>query len=284
VWVFVDYNDNGTMRRLPLLAGATLTETSAPGIGKVEYAEDNDQGVWVIGNAKTAGSGSFSATVQLLTGTPGVAGACAYASNYPPVAEYVSDTKISFTGTPDYKILLTNIHSGATLTVTSGKDFMSLPDYEITSFSDATGAPGIFPCVPPVAPAVAKGEFCYAQSGALVAVTSGSATVMWYDAPTAGNLVYTGNVLFLPPLYDTSAEYYAQAVLNEKCQSARIAAESTVSNCAISGECPDYTACSVGADTATAVACSAFYAGQIGPADYPAACVAFDAGRIGSSQ
>ena len=31
VWVFVDYNNNGKMERLPLAPGATLTATSAPG-------------------------------------------------------------------------------------------------------------------------------------------------------------------------------------------------------------------------------------------------------------
>jgi hypothetical protein len=29
-WVFVDYNNNGVMKRLPLAAGAILTATSAP--------------------------------------------------------------------------------------------------------------------------------------------------------------------------------------------------------------------------------------------------------------
>jgi hypothetical protein len=99
VWVFVDYNAGGTMKRLPLSAGATLTATSAPGMGRVIQYSDNKQGVWVVGNARSAGS--FSATVKLLTATATIAGACVYASNYPPVGEYKSATKISFTGTPE---------------------------------------------------------------------------------------------------------------------------------------------------------------------------------------
>jgi uncharacterized protein (TIGR02145 family) len=147
VWVFVDYNNAGKMERLPLLPGATLTETSAPGIGSVEYApNNNDQGVWVAGNART--EGSFSATVKLLTEVKDVGGACVYGSNYPPVGEYKNNaTEISFTGTPMYEILLAK-SGGENATVKSGNTFLLPCDYTLTSFTDATGAPGIMNCVP----------------------------------------------------------------------------------------------------------------------------------------
>jgi hypothetical protein len=102
VWVWVDYNNKGRMERLPLSAGATLTATS-PG-GKVVEAPGNDQGVWVVGNART--NSSFSATVQLVTTVTEIGGACAYASNYPPVGKYTAANKIAFTGTPEYKVIL----------------------------------------------------------------------------------------------------------------------------------------------------------------------------------
>jgi hypothetical protein len=35
VWVFIDYNDAGKMKRLPLLPGSSLIDTSAPGVGSV---------------------------------------------------------------------------------------------------------------------------------------------------------------------------------------------------------------------------------------------------------
>jgi hypothetical protein len=54
VWVFVDYNDAGVMTRLPLLPGATLTATSAPAVGKVIEVPENNKGVWVVGNSRTA--------------------------------------------------------------------------------------------------------------------------------------------------------------------------------------------------------------------------------------
>jgi hypothetical protein len=54
VWVFVDYNNNGTMERLSV-TGATVSA------GTVTKIPGNDKGVWVEGNART--QGSFSATV-----------------------------------------------------------------------------------------------------------------------------------------------------------------------------------------------------------------------------
>jgi uncharacterized protein (TIGR02145 family) len=138
VWVFVDYNNAGKMERLPV-TNATVSA------GTVTEIPGNDKGVWVIGNART--TGHFSATVQLYTATVDIAGACAYASNYPPVGEYISDTKISFTGTPMYEIVLKN-GSSATSTWYSTGQFTVPPGYTVQSFSDKTGAPGIMNCTP----------------------------------------------------------------------------------------------------------------------------------------
>jgi hypothetical protein len=108
VWVFVDYNKNGVMTRLPV-TNATATA------GTVSKIQGNDKGVWVIGDARSAGN--FSATVQLLTDITDVAGACAYASNYPPVGEYETPMQIKFTGTPPYDLVL----------VTAGSSTCTLP-------------------------------------------------------------------------------------------------------------------------------------------------------------
>jgi uncharacterized protein (TIGR02145 family) len=138
VWVFVDYNSNGVMKRLPVTAATASagTVTMAP----------NNKGVWIIGNARSAGS--FSATVTLLTATTTATGACAYASNYPPVGEYISDTEISFIGTPMYDVVLEH-SNGSTVTVQSGGTFLLPCDYTLQSFTDATtGAPGIMKCIP----------------------------------------------------------------------------------------------------------------------------------------
>jgi hypothetical protein len=147
VWVFVDYNAGGVMKRLPLLPDATLTETSAPEVAHVIQYSNNDQGVWVVGNARSAGS--FSATVKLLTATADVSGACAYASNYPPVGDYpLINGKITFTGTPMYKIVLEETASGNTYTAYSDGTYTIHAGETVKSFTDATGAPGIIKCIP----------------------------------------------------------------------------------------------------------------------------------------
>ncbi|MDR2449136.1 MAG: hypothetical protein LBD52_04175 [Prevotellaceae bacterium] len=150
VWVFVDYNNAaGAMKRLPLMlnAGATLTETSAPGVGKLVEVPGNNQGMWVIGNAKSASSGSFSATVKLFTAAT-VTGACAYASNYPPTGEYIdSGSIIHFTGTPPYDLVLKHTNGTTKSWISAGNYFVQ-PDYTLQSFIDKTGMPGTLKCAP----------------------------------------------------------------------------------------------------------------------------------------
>jgi uncharacterized protein (TIGR02145 family) len=196
VWVFVDYNKDGVMKRLPLLSGATLTATSAPDVGKVIEEENNDKGVWVVGNAKskTNSSGSFSATVKLLTATADVSGACAYASNYPPVGEYITSQTVKFTGTPLYDLTLKGAEND-TIYRTSGTDFDIPEGYALVSFTDITGAPGIMKCIPPaiytlIASAL---DFCAGSEGvtfALSGTESGRDYQLYRD-----NLDVVGTVL-----------------------------------------------------------------------------------------
>jgi hypothetical protein len=178
-WVFVDYNKNGRMARLPLLlsSGATLTATSAPGEGKLNEVSGNTKGAWVAGYARYAGSESFSATVMLLSDEEHIAGACAYASGYPPVGEYLDDTKLQFTGTPMYKIWL-NSASGPEM-VESGSTFFIPCGYTIESFTDSTGAPGIFKCIRPAIYTLSGADVC---EGAAVTLTlSGSQSEFQYQ-------------------------------------------------------------------------------------------------------
>jgi hypothetical protein len=294
VWVFVDYNEAGAMKRLPLAPGATLTTTSAPGVGKVVEEKENNRGVWVVGNART--KGNFSATVQLLTATVNYSGACAYASNYPPVGKYTSNTNISFTGTPPYN--LTFEQGGSTFTLPSASTYLLPAGYTLLSFVDATGTPGIIHCLQPASPTVVDATFCFGLPGQLQAAASGNSTIVWYDAPTAGNLLYSGNVLPLTPLYNNTTQYYAEAVSEKNCPSVRTAAYYTVNNCVLNGYCPGFVVGNVGSGSVPEAmcstydsgkiglvnyqaACEVFYPGQIGSAAFPAACMSYDAGHIG---
>jgi hypothetical protein len=144
VWVFVDYNKAGRMERLPVM-DATVSA------GTVEKISGNDKGVRVIGNARSAGS--FSAKVQLHTATADLAGVCAYASNYPPVVEYETPTRLEFTGTPPYNLVLINTENPADTIYRVTGSIYDMPDnYVLLSFSDATGIPsGAFVPPPPYA-------------------------------------------------------------------------------------------------------------------------------------
>jgi hypothetical protein len=159
MWVFVDYNKNGAMTRLEL-SGGTLTAHSAntvtpsplsPDAGTVIKLAGNDKGVWVVGDARTnaAGGFAFSATVQLYTKETDItiAGACAYVSTYPPLGEWLSDTRLGFTGTPWYEVTLIPDGGGAATTVETGSTFLLPCSYTMSSFTDATGAPGRIKCI-----------------------------------------------------------------------------------------------------------------------------------------
>jgi hypothetical protein len=145
MWVFVDYNKNGRMTRL-LLSGGTLTEHTAIKSGTGIFIEENPMGAWVYGDART--NSPFSATVQLFTDETNIAGACAYASSYPPLGKYLSASEITFTGTPMYEITL--VHENTFETIEAGGTFLLPCDYTIKSFTDRTGAPGVFDvsCLP----------------------------------------------------------------------------------------------------------------------------------------
>jgi hypothetical protein len=188
-WVFVDYNDAGMMKRLPLSTGATLTATSAPaGVGKVIEETGNNQGVWVVGNARSAGS--FSATVKLLTAAADFSGACVYGSNYPPVGKYTAADKITFTGTPPYDLVFSG--SGGSLSI-NGSDYTIPSGVTIASFTDKTGAPGKLSCMPPATYTLSGSDVCL--NGTVSLTLSGSQSgwrYQLYKGSTAIGAVVNG--------------------------------------------------------------------------------------------
>ncbi|MDR3183886.1 MAG: immunoglobulin domain-containing protein [Prevotellaceae bacterium] len=156
VWLFVDYNKSGTMTRLPLAPGATLTNPSWSGAKVIEVA-GNPNGVWVVGNARKSVNpqSAFSATVQMVTTCRDtrpcvLTGACVYAINYPPVGRYTAADSIKFTGTPPFTLQL-NPSGSTTLSRAQAAGTYKIPDGKtMASFTDASLAPGAFGCKPPV--------------------------------------------------------------------------------------------------------------------------------------
>jgi DNA-directed RNA polymerase subunit N (RpoN/RPB10) len=234
VWVFVDYDSAGTMTRLPLLtSGATLTAHTAPGVGEVMEAPGNNTGVWVVGNARSAGS--FSATVKLLTATAELPGACAYAVNYPPVGQYTSATDISFTGTPQYDVALKD-GSGGTTTLKSGSTFSVPAGYTVDSFTDKTGAPGVLNCFPPTIYdlVVSATAFCAGNSVtfALSNTTSGRTYRLYKDGTAVMNaLPGTGGAATFSGTFAGAGVYTAQVVADRGlCGAAMNGAHTIVEN------------------------------------------------------
>jgi hypothetical protein len=222
VWVFVDYNKNGKMTRMLLEPGSTLTATSSPGVG--ELVEENIKGAWVVGDARSAGS--FSATVQLLTATADLYGACAYASSYPPVGRHVSDTEIAFTGTPGYELKLLHTDGSTVETVESGSTFLLPCDYSMSSFTDATGAPGIKCFVPTGLSLTANyGTICNGQSATL---TASATNVDYYSIN--GTAWQTSPVFKVSPTSNASYTLYAKT--SDEC-SATLTNAATVAVTAI---------------------------------------------------
>jgi uncharacterized protein (TIGR02145 family) len=138
VWVFVDYNTAGTMKRLPL---TTVTASA----GTVRRPNNSEWGAWVVA---PAGAGAFATTVTLSSSTTYSYGSCAYAIPQPPAGEYIAYNTIKFAGTPPFKLTfdsgaetLTKEQAATTYTIPAGRT--------LVSFTDATRAPGAFKCTPP---------------------------------------------------------------------------------------------------------------------------------------
>jgi hypothetical protein len=265
VWVFVDYNNNGKMERLPLLPGATLIQTSAPGFAWVERVSYNDQGVWIIGNARSAGS--FSATVQLLTATVSTGGACVYASNYPPVGTFLSEDKVTFTGTPNYD--LTVKHEGRTYLLSAGGSYPLPAGYTLISFHDKTGAPGVI---------ISYAAYC--QPG----IVGGSDV---YDTPPACASYVAGAIGGLDSELPGCTSYVAGAIggagdAEPSCAAYRAGSIGGLS--LVTSKCETYVPGQVGGVGDMEPSCASYVAGAIGGLDSALPdCASYAAGVIGGA-
>jgi hypothetical protein len=263
VWVFVDYNKNGVMTRLPLTAGATLTKTSSPSVGKVREEPGNNQGVWVVGNARTAGS--FSATVQLPTAISDIGGACVYASNYPPVGVFKNGDGIFFTGTPVYDLIFRDGDRERQNWMVSGSSFTVPGGFTLMSFSDKTGAPGRI---------ITHAVYCFPG------VIGGSGDMV----PACASYV-AGNIGGADDALPGCATYVPGAIGGKgdawpDCAGYRAGSIGGVSF--VSSNCESYVAGMVGGSGDMNPACASYMAGAIGGSDDASpSCAAYRAGSIG---
>jgi hypothetical protein len=188
-WVFVDYNDQGTMTRLELVPGAT----ASPGAVR----EPNNKGAWVFPL-----TGSPSVTVQLLSVavTATLHGACVYAINYPPVAKSSGVNKLQFTGTPPFDLTLDD---GAPVTLSRVEPPHSYtytvnPDNPVVSFTDASKAPGVFSCRIPAPQTLTASDAGYCADAAGVALAlnnteDGAIYQLYQNEVPLGGATFTGD-------------------------------------------------------------------------------------------
>ena len=135
VWVFVDYRkvENnapaGSWTRAAVTATPAVNSTPA---STATLVSGNDKGFWLHGT-----DGDYSATLTVpLTVAADVTqfSWCAYATDYPPNVTVHSNTSYTLHGAQPFVI------NGAALPVSH-----STYSGTIISFTDATGAPGLFP-------------------------------------------------------------------------------------------------------------------------------------------
>jgi hypothetical protein len=182
-----------------------------------ELVEENIKGAWVVGDART--NGSFSATVQLLTATADLYGACAYASSYPPVGQYVSESEIIFSGTPMYEVTLIPEGGGIAETVSSGSTFLLPCSYTVSSFTDATGAPGIA-CLRPDIYVLSASASSFCVGSGVQFVLSGTEDGLKYqlfrnNSPTGAVLDGDGSPATFSDTFGEAGVYTAQTLADD---------------------------------------------------------------------
>jgi uncharacterized protein (TIGR02145 family) len=228
VWVFVDYrNAQDQIVRLPLNTTASALTSSSSGYGKKLTMQGNNQGIYIVGDARSAGS--FSATVQLVpaknwqpsTGNS-IRGACAYATNFPPYAKYNDDfTQITFTGSSLFKVMLND--GNREVELESGTNFMIPSGYMLTSFTDATGAPGKVSCTLPATYTLnaSASDFCPGDNVtfSLSGTQTGVSYQLYRDGTAVGSvLAGTGSAATFSGYSTVQGTYMAKTIAsNDYC-------------------------------------------------------------------
>jgi hypothetical protein len=136
VWVFVDYRKIENNAPAGTWTRAAVTDTpavnSTPSTTTATLVSGNDKGFWLNGV-----DGDYSATLTVpLTLAAGVTqfNWCAYATDYPPNVVIHGGNSYTLRGSPPFVI------NGSTLPTSQ-----TTYNATIHSFTDATGAPGLFP-------------------------------------------------------------------------------------------------------------------------------------------
>ncbi|WP_121810559.1 Ig-like domain-containing protein [Mucilaginibacter kameinonensis] len=101
-----------------------------------------------------------------------------------------------------------------------------------------------------VAPVANGAAICYGSIATLTAISAGSGTYQWYDAPTGGKLL-SSQAGYTTPALTTSTTYYVQTTVGD-CASARTAVPVTVIPQVAAPQVPAITVCYNGSAVLTA--------------------------------
>jgi hypothetical protein len=147
-----------------LISGTPTVTTGTP-----SRETGNDKGFWLQGTSGSTGTYNATVTVKL-SGVPAKFNWCAYVSDYPPNA-VVNGSSYTLKGTPPFVVNGTTL--GAGVKIYSGGC--------ITSITDATGCPGLFPLPTTTSLSANPTSICSGSSAVLTASASGAASYSFDD-------------------------------------------------------------------------------------------------------
>jgi uncharacterized protein (TIGR02145 family) len=153
------------------------------------------------------------------------------------VGGYLSATKISFTGTPMYEIALAHPSEGH-VTVKSGDTFLLPCASTLTSFTDATGAPGIFECALPTLSGANSPSRCSAGTVQLTVTADGGMPSPMTYTWTIGGTSYTNQSNSYTISLSFSTTYTVKAESAPHCASNTASGQINVNGPGEGGCCP----------------------------------------------
>ncbi|MFN5182367.1 MAG: GEVED domain-containing protein, partial [Bacteroidota bacterium] len=230
---FIDYNQNVVLNDTLEKLGETNDLGAAPA-----------QTTIVFTVPLTALNGPTILRVRELDGTGTPIDPCSSLSPYGEVEDYVVtivggvDPVINYSWSPSTFLTSTNTPTTTASSMTNSVDY-------IVTATSANGCQvsdtiNITVNALPTTPIISDTVICSGNSTTLA--TSGIGTISWYDAPTGGNFIASGNS-YSTPVLSNSVSYYVQDSTAGGCASLREQVDVTVNPTPVVSLGPDSTQC-----------------------------------------
>lgn len=202
--------------------------STSPGImymNFMDYSDDIDYAN-MTPNQKTRMQSAISSYLTSVANNSVIA--CAAAQ--PPVADFTASPTVSCTGIIQFSDISTNTPTswswsfgdgGTSTTQNPSHTYSASGTYTVSltatnaEGSDTEIKTGYITVNLPAAPTTTGATICSGETATLYA--SGTGTLNWYDAPTGGNLVFTGTAYTTPALTSTTT-YYVESTTASAAQ------------------------------------------------------------------